>query len=209
MTLIEHSVATKAEKLAALKLERSEILELYRCLSPAEWERMTLCTLWTVRDLLAHLITNEYLLKGLPALVTGGFNADRANQKLIAGLNHLSNEKLLAQWASMIVPKGLPAWMPDAYLADDWVHHQDVRWPLGRSRQQDPARLRLVLSALAKANQKRLSDLYLVADDLDWKYGVPAHPRITGGAEALAMGIANRPAARAWLNGGGIEQLFA
>ena len=36
--------ATKAEKLAALEAERREILALYRSLSPADWEQMTLCT---------------------------------------------------------------------------------------------------------------------------------------------------------------------
>lgn len=208
-TIDNNPATTRAGKLAALELERREILELYRRLSTAEWERMTLCTLWTVRDLLAHLITNEYLLKGLPALVTSGFNADKSNQKLIARLSHLSNEQLLEQWASMVVPKGLPAWLPDAYLADDWVHHQDVRWPLGRSRQQDPDRLRLVLAALVKSNRQRLSGLYLVADDLDWEYGLPDHSQVTGSAEALAMGIANRPAAQAKLSGNGIKQLFA
>lgn len=209
MTTIRTVAATKAEKLAALELERREILELYRSLSRAEWERMTLCTLWTVRDLLAHLITNEYLLKGVRTSVISGFNADRANQRLIAGLKRRSSEQLLDQWARRVVPKGLPAWMPDAYLADDWVHHQDVRWPLGRPRQQDSARLRLVLSALARSNKKRLMGLRLVADDLGWEYGLPTHPQVTGSAEALAMGIANRPAARSRLEGSGIDQLFS
>jgi uncharacterized protein (TIGR03083 family) len=108
---------TKAEKLTALEAERREILELYRSLLPSDWEQMTLCTLWTVRDILAHLITNDAL--PLWAFITSGFNPDKANQKLIEGLKHLSNEQLLEKWASMVVPKGLPASMPDAYLADD------------------------------------------------------------------------------------------
>src|SRR5579863_6255789 len=181
--------ASKAEILVALEAERHDLLELYRGLSPGEWEQMTLCTLWNVRDMLAHLITND---NPLWALALSGFNADKANQRLIAGLKHLSNEQLLEKWASIVVPKGLPVSTPDAYLADDWVHNQDVRWPLNRPRQQDPARMRFVLGALLKFNRKRVAGLYLVANDIGWKSGTPGQPEVIGSAEALAMGIANR-----------------
>jgi uncharacterized protein (TIGR03083 family) len=198
--------ATKAEKLASLEAERREILELYRSLSPAEWAHTTLCTLWTARDLLAHLITNE--TPPLWAFITGGFSLDRANQKRIDGLKYLSNEQLLERWASMVVPKGMPALSPETYLADEWVHHQDVRWALDRSRQQDQARLRLVLSTLPRLYKKRIAGLHLIASDLGWEYGEPGQPGVRGSAEALAMGIANRPAARELLTGSGLERLF-
>ena len=160
-----------------------------------------------MRDILAHLITNDAL--PLWAFITGGFNADRANQKLIDGLKHLSNEQLLERWARMVVPKRLPAWSPDAYLMDDWVHQQDVRWPLGLPRQQDPARLRLVLTILPRYYKRRIAGLHLVADDLGWEYGTAGQPEVVGSAEALAMGIANRPAARTQLSGSGVGRLFA
>jgi uncharacterized protein (TIGR03083 family) len=198
--------ATKAEKLAALEAERRELLELYRSFSPSDWEQMTLCTLWNVRDILAHLITNDTL--PLWAFITSGFNADKANQKVIDRLKHLSNEQLLEKWAGMIVPKGLPASSPDAYLADDWVHHQDVRWPLHRPRQQDPARMRMVLDALVRYNKKRIAGLRLIANDIEWEYGTPDQPEVVGTASALAMGLANRPAAKASLEGEGVARLF-
>jgi uncharacterized protein (TIGR03083 family) len=206
MATTQVTPATKAEKLAALEAERRDILELYRSLSPSEWGQMTLCTLWTVRDMLAHLITND---TPLWAVITSGFNGDKANQKLIDGLKHLSNEQLLEKWARMVVPKGLAASMPDAYLADDWVHNQDVRWPLKRPRQQDPACMRMVLNALAKYNKKRIARLHLVASDIGWEYGTPGQPEVAGSAESLAMGIANRPAARDRLSGSGVGRLFA
>ncbi|GAC1651350.1 MAG: hypothetical protein NVS4B9_41950 [Ktedonobacteraceae bacterium] len=205
MTTTNIAPATKAEILAALEAERHNILDLYRDLSPSEWEQMTLCTLWNVRDMLAHLITND---NPLWALVTSGFNGDKANQKLIDGLKHLSHEELLEKWASMVVPKGLAASTPDAYLADDWVHNQDVRWPLNHPRKQDLARMRLVLDAIAKQSKKRIARLRLEALDIGWVYGVKGQPEVVGNAEVLAMGIANRPAAKARLGGTGVEQLF-
>ena len=205
MAITNTTPATKAEILVALEAERRDILELYRSLSPAEWEQMTLCTLWNVRNMLAHLITND---NPLWALVTSGFNSDKANQKLIDGLKRLSNEELLARWASMVVPKGLAAATPDAYLADDWVHNQDVRWPLNHPRKQDPARLRLVLDAVAKQNKKRIAGLRLETLDIGWEYGAKGQPEVVGSAEAVAMSIANRPAAQAHLSGSGVAQLF-
>jgi len=144
--------------------------------------------------MLAHLITND----ALPwwAFITGGFNTDKANQKLIDGLKHLSNEQLLERWARVVVPKWLPAWSPDAYLMDDWVH------------QQDPARLRLVLTILPRSYKRHMAGLHLVAGDLGWEYGSPGQPEVVGSAEALAMGIANRPAARDRLRGRGVEKLL-
>jgi uncharacterized protein (TIGR03083 family) len=197
---------TKGEKLAALEAERREILDLYRHLEPSDWEHITLCTLWSARDLLAHLITNE--TPPLWAFITSGFNLDQANQKLIDGLKHLSNEQLVERWASMVVPKGMPTWSPETYLADDWVHHQDVRWALSYPRQQDQARLRLVLSALHRLYKKRIAGLHLIANDLGWEYGETGQPEVRGSAEALAMGIADRPAAREQLTGSGLERLL-
>jgi hypothetical protein len=73
------------------------------------------------------------------AVITSGFNADKANQELIDGLKHLSNEQLLEKWASTVKPRGLVSFLlPDAYLADDWVHNQDVRWPLNRPSKTRP-----------------------------------------------------------------------
>jgi uncharacterized protein (TIGR03083 family) len=196
---------TKQEKLAALEAERRDILELYRNLAPEEWQKMTLCTLWTVRDMLAHLISND---NPFWAVIISGFNADKANQRLIEGMRHLTNEQLIEKWASVIKPKGAVAAAPDAYLADDWVHNQDVRWPLNRPRQQNPTTLKMVLNALLKYNRKRVAGLHLVATDLDWEAGTTGQPEIRGTAEALAMGIANRPVARQKLNGDGVGQLF-
>ena len=204
MAAVQSAPATKRALRAALAAERREILELYQNLAPAEWDQMTLCTLWTARDLLAHLITND---TPFPALLLSGFNADRANQRQIAQLQAWSHAQLLDAWAHHVIPRGAPAAAPGAYLADDWVHHQDVRWPHNRPRQHDPARLRLVLDEVARLNQRRSAGLHLVARDLGWERGTPSMPEVLGDAEALAMGIANRPTARACLTGSGLDQL--
>jgi len=90
----------------------------------------------------------------------------------------------------------LAASTPDAYLADNWVHNQDVCWPLHRPRKQDPARMRLVLDTGAKPSKKRIAGLRLEALDIGWEYGVKGQPEVVGSAEALVMGMANRPAAQ-------------
>ena len=198
---------SKMEILAVIEAERRDILELYQSLAPSELQQVTLCTLWTVRDMLAHLITNDNPLP-LWTWITSGFNGNTTNQKLIERLRSLTNEQLLGHWAHRLPLRGLATMMPDAYLADTWVHDQDIRWPLNRPREQDTARMRLVLAAILKLHKKRVAGLHLVANEIGWESGAPDQPLVTGDVEALAMGIANRPAARARLSGNGVEKLF-
>jgi hypothetical protein len=68
--------------------------------------------------------------------------------------------------------------------------------------------MRMVLDALARYNKKRIAGLHLVANDIGWEHGIPGQPEVVGTAEALAMGLANRPAAEASLEGEGVERLL-
>lgn len=205
MAIPNPTTFAKQEKLAALQAERHNILELYQGLAPEDWQKMTLCTLWTVRDMLAHLISND---SPFLALLRSGFNADKANQKLIERMKHLSNEQLVEKWATMLTPTGVVASGVDAYLVDDWVHNQDIRWPLHLPRQQDQHTLLMVLTALLKSQKKRVAGLHLVATDLAWQVGTDAQPEVRGPAEALAMALAQRPAAKEQLSGAGRKYLF-
>ncbi|HEU5438806.1 MAG TPA: maleylpyruvate isomerase family mycothiol-dependent enzyme [Ktedonobacterales bacterium] len=200
---------TKDMLRAALEAERREILAFYRSLAPDDWRQPSLCALWTVREVLAHLVTNDSTAALFLAMLRTGLKGDVANLWLVARLRERTYDELLAAWEQMVVPRGTPAAAPGPYLADDWVHHQDIRWPLNRPRLHDPVRLRLVLDELLKLNRKRVSGLRLVAADLGWAAGDPSDPLVEGTAEALAMGIANRSAALARLRGPGADQIIS
>lgn len=209
ITNAHEAPATRETLRAALEAERREILAFFRSLAPDDWRQPSLCALWTVRDVLAHLVTNDSSAALFLAMLRTGLKGDLANLWLVARLRERTHEELLATWERMVIPRGAPASAPGPYLADDWVHHQDIRWPLNRPRPQDPVRLRLVLDELLKLNRKRVSGLRLVAADLGWAAGDPSDPLVEGAAEDLAMGIANRPAALARLRGSGAEQIIS
>ena len=61
--------------------ERADLADFLATLAPEQWDAPTLCTLWRVRDVVAHIFSYEDL--GLLTLgrrfATARFNADRVN----------------------------------------------------------------------------------------------------------------------------------
>ncbi|MGD9345278.1 MAG: maleylpyruvate isomerase family mycothiol-dependent enzyme [Candidatus Aminicenantes bacterium] len=88
-----------------LDQEVARIQSLLDSLSPEEWARPTRCEGWTVRDLVAHLDSdeeyNEACLKDrVKDLVAGFKDLDTFNAQQIERRSHLSNEEVFKQWTS-------------------------------------------------------------------------------------------------------------
>ena len=77
--------------------ERTELLGALESLDPDQWVESSLCTDWTVRDVIAHLVgydcTNGVAFV-LLFLVTG-FSVDRTNAVLLRRWRRLPNDRLL------------------------------------------------------------------------------------------------------------------
>jgi uncharacterized protein (TIGR03083 family) len=74
-------------------------------LKPEDWKKPTRCEGWTVRDLLAHLDSdeeyNEACLSGTVAdFISGYKDFDTFNAEMIQKRAHLSNEEMLEQWVN-------------------------------------------------------------------------------------------------------------
>jgi uncharacterized protein (TIGR03083 family) len=94
-------------------------------------------------------------------------------------------------------------------ITDALIHHQDVRRPLGLTRDVPPERLRVALDTALKApvlpSRKHVAGLRLGATDLAWTHG--DGPRVDGPGEALLLAIAGRAVALDDLTGDGVETL--
>ena len=192
--------------------ERHDLADFLETLTPEQWSRQSLCQGWTVRDVVAHLISYEEvgMLRFIGGFVRHGFKFGRMNESRLAEFGAKTPAELVAYVRAHAKPSG-PTAVGDARigLTDGLIHHQDIRRALGRPRQVPAERLAPVLDFAmiapplpAKQNGQGLR---LVASDLDWSYGSGAE--VTGPGEALLMAVCGRAHALPELMGPGLRTL--
>ncbi|MFC7406338.1 maleylpyruvate isomerase family mycothiol-dependent enzyme [Georgenia alba] len=211
--------------MALARDERRELAELLETLTPEQWATPSLCAGWSVRDVVAHIVSYEVIgWRGLPgravkALLgrrTGHTGArgfgDRANAVGLRELAGHTSTHLLALLRDHLTPRGLTSF-PDGRIAltDGLIHQQDIRRPLGRPRTVAPERLAVVLPQALRAPlipaRQNADGLRLVATDVDWSAG--DGPEVRGPGEAILMAIAGRRPALGDLEGDGVPVLAA
>jgi uncharacterized protein (TIGR03083 family) len=191
--------------------ERRDLADFLDALAPEQWETPSLCQGWSVRDVVAHLISYEELSPlGLLIRSVKGFGRGGSNEAGRVEYAERSPADLVAFLRAHLTPQGVTAWFGGAIgLTDGLIHHQDIRRALHRSRTVPAERLLPTLGFALRSpklpSRKDTRGLCLVATDLDWSHG--SGPEVTGAAEALLMVIAGRPAALPELDGPGVALL--
>jgi uncharacterized protein (TIGR03083 family) len=186
--------------------ERAELAAFLAGLTQEQWDAPSLCARWTVKDVVAHMISYEDLrAMGLIKRFAKGWIV-RANEVGVEEFAALTPEQLVEFLNNHLTPKGLTAGFGGMIaLVDGTIHHQDIRRALGKPRAIPADRLVRVLS-LVPGNPRlgagrRIRGLRLLATDVDWTHG--RGPDVTGPGEALLLAMAGRPAALADLDGPG------
>jgi uncharacterized protein (TIGR03083 family) len=192
------------------RAERADLAEFLATLTPEQWAAPSLCTKWTVKDVVAHMISYEELgTVGLIRRFLKGMVV-RANQVGVDEFSALTPQQLLEFLRNHLTPQGLTAGFGGMIaLVDGTVHHQDIRRTLGQPRTVPADRLTRILP-LVPSNPRlgagrRIRGLRLRATDVDWTHG--RGPEVTGPGEALLMAITGRPAALLDLDGPGLGTL--
>lgn len=188
------------------RAERAELAEFLATLSPEQWRAPSLCTEWTVKDVVAHVISYEELgIVGVVRRFAKG-HVVRANAVGVAEYRERTPEQLVDFLRNHLHPRGLTAGFGGMIaLVDGTIHHQDIRRPLGLPRSIPPDRLTRILELVPPNPRlgayRRIRGLRLCANDVDWEHG--SGPEIVGPGEALMMAMSGRPAALADLDGEG------
>ncbi|MBW0016477.1 MAG: maleylpyruvate isomerase family mycothiol-dependent enzyme [Mycobacterium sp.] len=188
------------------RAERTDLAAFLATLTPEQWETPSLCIGWTVKDVVAHIVSYEELgVVGLIKRFAKGLVV-RANQVGVDEFAALSPQQLLEFLDDHLSPTGLTAGFGGMIaLVDGTIHHQDIRRTLQQPRTVPADRLRRVLDLVPNnprlGARKWIKGLRLRATDLDWAHG--SGPEVTGPGEALLMAMAGRPAALADLAGPG------
>jgi len=192
------------------RAERADLADFLATCSPQDWLAPSLCAKWSVKDVVAHVISYEELgTVGLLRRFAKGWVV-RANQVGVDEFAALSPQQLLDFLGDHVTPRGLTAGFGGMIaLVDGTIHHQDIRRSLGRPRSVPADRLQRVLEMVPGNPRlgagRRIRGLRLRATDVDWAHG--RGPEVTGPGEALLMAMTGRPAALADLDGPGLGTL--
>ncbi|CAA0133666.1 Uncharacterised protein [Mycolicibacterium vanbaalenii] len=198
--------------MAMARAERAELAEFLQTLSPQQWESASLCAGWSVKHVVAHMISYEELgAGGLVKRFARGRIRD-ANQVGVDEYSALTPQQLVAFLGDHLQPRGLTAGFGGMIaLLDGTIHHQDIRRPLALPRRIPSDRLLRVLGLMPRNPRLgvpwRIRGLRLCADDVDWAHG--RGPEVVGTGEALLMAMAGRPAVLGELSGAGHAILAA
>ncbi|BAW08712.1 maleylpyruvate isomerase family mycothiol-dependent enzyme [Nocardia seriolae] len=197
-----------AEARTMVAQERRELADLLRTLTPQQWEAESLCAGWRVRDVVAHLLYDATPPLGYAAeILRAGGSPDRLNALYIRRGHALGVGELLTRFESTVDLGFFTRSAPLIALADNMIHHQDLRRPLGLPRQIPARRLLAVLRHPDPFLRpgRTMRGLRFLATDVPWEHG--RGPLVTGTAEAVIMAIAGRASALADLTGPGVDLL--
>ena len=190
------------------RAEREDLRDLLAGLGPEQWSTPSLCAGWSVKDVVAHMLSYEELGARQLAerFVRGRLSVDRVNDIGLREYSTRTPAELIGLLDDHLDPAGLTAGMGGAIaLTDGMIHQQDIRRPLALPRTIPAERLvpalRTALFAPTLLGVVRVRDVRLVATDLDWTFG--RGPEVRGTGEAILMTVAGRRDAVVDLSGPG------
>ena len=177
-------------------------------------DTQSLCDAWTVREVLAHLVT-PYLSPPAGVVVSAvrRLSFSRAMQEKAT---EVSSQPIEAQLEALRASADEPFVPPlvglGAPLTDAVVHGEDIRVPLGleRALPADHARAVLEFGTSWRASPmfipyRRLAGIRFVATDIGWSTG--RGELVEGAAQQVIRAMFGRTGAAQGLSGNGVDVL--
>lgn len=176
------------------------------------WDTPSLCSGWTVRDVVAHLTSTAKVspFNFFPKFFASGFSMGRMQQRDIEAERGASPAETLANFRAVIRSKSAPPGPKDVVLGETLVHPEDIRRPLGiKHDYPTDAAVRVADfykgSNLVLGTKRRIAGLRLRATDADWTHG--DGPEAAGPIVSLLMAMTGRQSHLDDLTGDGVETL--
>ncbi|TKV28475.1 maleylpyruvate isomerase family mycothiol-dependent enzyme [Arthrobacter sp. NamB2] len=197
----------------AVRAERQHLCGFLETLDDAEWTAPSLCSAWTVREVVAHLTIPTRASVGFLVVAAirarGNFHRMIADTARIRAARFTAAELVQQLRESAESSRRIPGSAPMDPLTDLLVHGQDIAQALGRAYR---VRLDVAVPVLTYVvgnrmlgAPERLLGLELVATDAEWSSGEGL--RVEGSVKDLLLVAAGRPVGLARLTGPGVERL--
>ena len=192
--------------------ERKSLASDMTGLPSERWSAESLCTGWTVRDVLAHMTATAKVTPAnfFPKLIGSGLNFGRMQSKDIAAESGASPSDTLVRFESVLTSTKRPPGPPASMLGETIVHSEDIRRPLGIQHDYPIEAVVQVAdfykgSNLILGTKRRINGLRLRATDVDWSHG--SGPEVSGPMLSLLIAMTGRKAVLNDLSGEGLETL--
>ena len=194
--------------------ERAALAADLADLTGQQWAAPSLCTDYTVRQVLAHLTAGASLspARWLAGVIRCRFDFDKQNAMRLAGQLGDTPAETLARFRRVVTSTTKAPVPVEAVLGEAVVHGEDIRRPLGIRRDYPVTTLTRLAgyyqgSDMVVPGQRRVVGLRLQATDGPFTTG--SGPLVSGSTLALIMAMAGRAAYCDLLDGDGAAALRA
>jgi uncharacterized protein (TIGR03083 family) len=192
--------------------ERKALATDLAALIEPQWATPSLCTNWTVRDVLAHMTATARMTppQFVGKLAMSGFNFSKMQSKDIAAELGRSPADTLARFTTVVNSSNHPPGPTDTWLGEVIVHSEDIRRALGIKHHYPTDAAVQVANFYKNSNlligaKTRIAGLKLRATDTSWFQG--DGPEVSGPIVSLVMAMTGRKAAMDDLTGEGVVTL--
>lgn len=197
-----------------IRAERVALIGDLENVSDSQWSTQSLCSAWTVRDVLAHMTTTAKMTPGrfFGKFAGTGFQFNAMNEKGVKEELGATPADTLAGFKAQLDRTTAPPGPLDAMVGEMVIHSQDIRRPLGIAHTFQPEALTLVGDFVIRGNlllggKRRATGLTLNATDVDWTRG--AGPAVNGPLASIILALTGRKSGLADLGGDGLDTLAA
>ena len=195
-----------------IETERKALAGDLRGIGDDQWSRPSLCTEWTVRDVLAHMTATAKISPPVffTKMLTSGFSFPRLQAKDIATEKGSSPADTLARFEGVLTSRKHPPGPADTMLGETIIHSEDIRRALGIHHDYPMDALVQVADFFKGSNliigtKNRIAGLTLEATDTEWSHGTG--PKVSGPMLAMVMAMTGRKVGDDELTGEGAATL--
>jgi uncharacterized protein (TIGR03083 family) len=192
--------------------ERESLAEDLSPLDDAQWQTPSLCAGWPVRDVLGHMTATARMTPArfFTGLAGAGFRFNAMTARDISRETARTPSEQLAEFRTLIPATTSPPGPVEAMLGEAIVHGEDIRRPLGITRDYPQEAVIRVAdffkgSNLLLGSKRRIAGVELRASDAPWSTG--SGPEVSGPALSLVLAMTGRAAALNDLSGDGLDTL--
>lgn len=196
-----------------IEAERKALAEDLATLGEDQWSKPSLCSRWTVWDVVAHMTATARITPAafFGKMLTSRFSLSTLQDKDIAVQRGDSPADALARFEAVLSSCRHPPGPADTMLGETIVHAEDIRRSLG-FRHEYPAGAVVQVadfyqgSNLILGAKRRIEGLTLQATDTSWSHGTG--PTVSGPVIALVLAMTGRKAVAGELSGDGVATLM-
>ena len=195
--------------------ERQALIADLEPLELAQWRTASLSAGWDIHDVVAHLLDSAKTTRWgfIRGMVAAGFDFDRDNALGVAREKCTDPLRTLAGLQSVLERTSTPPAPSATRLVEAFVHGEDIRRPLGISRNYPPLHVVTALAYQLKTTVKMgggrelATGWRLVTTDTGFEHG--DGPEVRACAIVMLLAVSGRPVALAELSGPGASAFYA